>query len=190
MITIRTDYGTRAKDLVIERYKNATTVIGLCEGLTEEIQDLEDAVSQVLNETHNIDTAVGVYLDDIGDIVGEYRDGRDDTSYRQSIIQRIATNISGGQPEILLSIGQLFTGSTHIDYLPIYPAGLMLTFHEGVITDSIIEKLFNAVAAGVRMTVISSPAVPLVFDGDPAGDVLSEDGDTFGGEFSEVLTDV
>lgn len=59
------------------------------------VQDIENALQQLLTMRF-IDTAVGVQLDVLGNIVGQGRDGLVDATYRRYIRARISANRSKG----------------------------------------------------------------------------------------------
>lgn len=68
-----------------------------------QIQELEQFFF-TLKTLRTIDTAVGVQLEGIGDIVGEARNGRSDDDYRRAVRAKILINISSGTTEDLLGV--------------------------------------------------------------------------------------
>ena len=69
-------------------------------------QPLEDAWQQ-LRLLRSVDTAVGVQLDMIGEIVGQERGGMVDDDYRRFVRARIAANISDGRVFDLIKVATL-----------------------------------------------------------------------------------
>lgn len=92
--------------------------------LYSEKLDEFDTLRISLGVLRDINSAEGVILDRIGDIVGETRDGREDQEYRLFVKIAIAKNLCGGSiPEIitiakLISIGQTFK-ITELHDLPV-----------------------------------------------------------------------
>lgn len=70
---------------------------------TNQIQDLEQAFFQLINE-RTVDAAVGAQLDGVGSIVGEQRFGRNDPDYRVAIKGRIRLNKSNGTIEDIIAV--------------------------------------------------------------------------------------
>jgi hypothetical protein len=69
----------------------------------QQIQELETMWFELINE-RTMDTAVGVQLDGLGDIVGEERFGRNDDDYRVAIKGRIRLNLSNGTAEDIVAV--------------------------------------------------------------------------------------
>ncbi len=68
-----------------------------------QIQELEQVFFQLINE-RTLAAAAGVQLAGIGSIVGEERNGRNDTVYRRAIEARILINLSNGTLEDVLAV--------------------------------------------------------------------------------------
>lgn len=78
--TYISDHVVRAKNRLIEQYKGKTKVEGVVEALVQPLQDIEDVLLQLKTERW-IDSAIGIQLDKIGEIVGierEYEQGDED----------------------------------------------------------------------------------------------------------------
>ena len=84
----------------------------MLELLGVQVQEVEDAVYQILTDTV-LETAEGAQLDGLGEIVGEERAGRDDATYRIAIRTRIAINLSEGTIEniMLNQVAPIGTGA-------------------------------------------------------------------------------
>lgn len=139
------DHFEQAKAFLTDCYKGRPVLEGFLKALSTQIQEAEDMLWDVIqsrllgtttatipSETDdgsddvvldggeavivNMD-ATGAQLDPIGDLVGEARDGRDDTDYTAAIKMRIRANASDGHPEDLIAIAQLGAGPTAtVDY--------------------------------------------------------------------------
>ena len=107
-LTKKTDHVTEALGNYIQRFKNKPRLMALTTAYLEQIQDLEDALFQLITD-RTIETAVGPQLDGIGSIVGEDREGRDDDDYRLAIRVRILLNLTDGTIEQVIEILKLAT---------------------------------------------------------------------------------
>lgn len=88
---------------LIEQYKDKPYIEALLTSWLGQVQDLENALFEVLQE-RNIDDSVGVQLDVLGDVVGQFRNSDDDEIFRTSIRVRILINNSEGTPEDIIRV--------------------------------------------------------------------------------------
>lgn len=86
---------------------------GLIQSLVSPAQNFETIANEMLNE-RGLTTSEGVNLDRIGQIVGQDRQGLDDTAYLATIGAQIAENNSNGTADELLSISQVLLGDDFI----------------------------------------------------------------------------
>lgn len=122
--TYISDHVVRAKNRLIEQYKGKTKVEGVVEALVQPLQDIEDVLLQLKTERW-IDSAIGIQLDKIGEIVGierEYEQGDED--YRLLIKAKIIMNLNQGTPEEVIAAAKFFIGAIFIWYLEVYPAAV------------------------------------------------------------------
>jgi hypothetical protein len=113
------------KDLLLHQFKNSPNILKLIEVYGTQMQDLEIEYFSLL-ESLGIDTATGYSLDLIGKEVREFREGRNDTDYRQAILVKIFINNSSGTPEEVISAAKQITEATQVNYSEEYPAGVVL----------------------------------------------------------------
>lgn len=151
-LTKKTDHVTEAQGNFIEQFKGKTNLDALMAAWVQQVQDLEDALFEIRDET-NIDNAVGVQLDVLGRIVGVDREGRTDADFRVAINARIGLNIGSGTiEEILEQIVAL--GATNIEFLDVYPAAFDIEINDAVTNGSEIANVVNdAKPAAVRASV-------------------------------------
>ncbi len=123
-----------------------------------QIQDAEDAGFQLATE-RTVDTAVGVQLDGLGDIVGQTRQGLSDDDYRPLIRARIrANNSEGTAPNIIdvavAALNNPGAGKVLYDIKP--PAGYLLKIVDELLFDEHIlnDLIQDATSAGVRGVLI------------------------------------
>jgi len=167
-LTQKTDHVTEALANFIERFKDKPNLAAWLTSYINQIQDLEDTYFDIMAQ-RCLDTAVGVQLDGLGEIVGESRQGRDDDTYRVAIRARRLLNASEGTPEELMNIISAsldFSVTVHIrEY---YPAALTAeaveTFPTGYDPAQIGTILRLGKPAGVKAHLLTHPADPFQFD--------------------------
>jgi len=147
---------------LIEQYKQSVNMKAFIKPPIDQLQDLED-VAYSLYGLYNIDNNSGIYLDQIGGIVGQQRFGFGDDVYRLLIRARIAINVSGGNPENIINIVRLISGSDDIYYFELYPAAFQVGFAGEVdpaLESFIVDAINVASPAGVSLDLV------VVFDED------------------------
>jgi hypothetical protein len=109
--TKRTDHVQDSRSLLIEQFKNRTVITGLLDVFSRRAQDLENVFWDIIDK-RLLDNALDAQLDALGRLVGEKRDGRNNTAYKKGIRLRIRVNRSKGRSadlvDLLLLWGQVF----------------------------------------------------------------------------------
>jgi len=131
------DYETLALSRLTNFFQDKPRVKSLVGALPRQLDIFEAVANQVKNE-RAIDTAIGIQLDKLGDIVGEKRRGRDDDTYRKAITFRVFVNISKGRPSDLIGSTRTLTQADDVQYIESYPATAYL-FSNGYDADSTIQ---------------------------------------------------
>jgi hypothetical protein len=123
----------------------------------EEVQELEVATLSVADQK-NINTAIGVWLDYIGNIVGEVRRGRNDTDYRAALLLKIAINSSDGTPNTIIDITKQYTGATNSRIIEYFTAYLfnILQLPESTPYTGIADLVDTIKPAGVGIVVVDN----------------------------------
>ena len=138
------------------QFKDSTKLRALLSALVAPSQEIEDALWQLLTE-RGVETAVGLQLDKIGEIVGQERGGLSDSVYRKYIRARIAANRSDGIVDDLIFVTRavLNDDAAVIQIEPQYPAAVVVRVFSLSVTAetavALIKFLKAAVAAGVRI---------------------------------------
>ncbi len=139
---------------------------------------------QLLQTMRYLNTAQGVQLDGLGQIVGLARiAGQSDASYREALQFQIFINQSHGTPEEVIQILAFLTQATRVFYNEVYPAAYQmatngLNFPEyiaGVSSPADLDLLIQAASpAGVRFIGITAiyNSVPFSFSSDPVTEQL------------------
>lgn len=151
------------------------------------LQEIDDQ-NQLLIAGRFLETAQGVNLDGIGEILGLARGpGQDDASYREDLKFQIFINRSNGTPEDVIEILKYLTDAQKIWYYDMFPAGFQLAT-DGLTFPKIWTDLVNAIKqaspAGVNYCPITAlvawdainnilyRTVPFTFSGDPIEQLL------------------
>jgi hypothetical protein len=160
-LTYISDRVERALARLPQQHKDKANIRALVSALVGPAQAIEDAIWQ-LYTLRRVDTAEGVQLDLLGDVVGQPRDGLSDDDYRRYIRARIATNRSLGVVEDLIKITRLVVGddALRVEVERQNIATIVVRLLEIPITDEladiVFDFLFKAKAAGVRLILESS----------------------------------
>ena len=118
-----TTHVAEAQDNVVEQFRGKTTLAALIESWVQQIQDLETAAFEVLEDTL-LSTAVGVQLDGIGEVLNEERQGKSDADYRVALAAIINVRNSEATCEDLIELvdGATGGGATLLVREPVFPA--------------------------------------------------------------------
>jgi hypothetical protein len=149
--TYITNHVEQSQDLLLSQFKNSPNILKWLEIYGDQIQQLEIEYFALLDSL-GIESAVGYGLDLIGKEVGELRQDRNDTDYRDGIITRIFINNSSGTPEEVIASTLQITKATQVNYSEQYPAGVVL---------EILGAEYVSKAPTIRKTIPA--AVDLIF---------------------------
>jgi hypothetical protein len=120
-MTQKTTRVTEAQGRLIEQFRGHTNIDAIVKAFAQQSQDLEDAAFQVIENTL-VATAVGVQLDELGEIVGVERGGKSDADYRVRIGAQIILNSSSGTIEELLALATALGATTDTVITEVQPA--------------------------------------------------------------------
>jgi hypothetical protein len=162
-------------------------------------QSLEDIMGEMLAD-RGLDTAGGVNLDRIGQIVGSDRDGNTDEDYRIIIAAQIAGNNSDGTARDLLGITQVLMADEFINssIKELFPAkvvidiGVELPLVEPNNTARVLSGLLEAKLAGVDIDVeLVVDDNYFAFDSDTsvgANGFSTTDNPSTGGNYTNIIS--
>lgn len=140
--------------------KKALTVV------LKPLQDLEYVFAQLLTARY-VGTATGIYLDDVGALVGQPRNGvTDDDLYRRHVRARISANRSKGLTEDVITVARAVLGDVAyrvvVDNTGI--AALVVRIADKALPSAVATILIDmerdTVAAGVRILIEWSIVAP------------------------------
>lgn len=147
---------------------------GLVDALNDRTISLTDAAAQVA-AAFDLDTAVGVPLDRIGEILQLPRFGYSDDRYRTLLqIQAQLILSSATTTPVILRIVELFSGHAPTLYADAYPMGFRVGAQLDDPTDAalLVELIGKAKAAAYAATVIVSGPLDETVIGDYSTDPL------------------
>lgn len=163
------DHQAQAKAKLLEQYKGNVDVEGMLDALDGNIQDLEDALWQLFT-LRWLDTAVGVQLDGLGQILTFPRNTPDDEVYRLELKARSVQLISESEPEALIKVMKFMTNATLVTFQDWYPGDIGMGT-DGVVLLGQINLLYDmaqrAAGAGIRVAWLwqFDPVNPFSCDG-------------------------
>jgi hypothetical protein len=164
-LTQITDRVERALARLPQQHKDKANIRALVTVFVTQVQELSDAAWQ-LYTLRRIDTAEGVQLDQLGDIVGQPRAGLSDDDYRRYIRARVATNRSLASVEELIKITRLIVDDDALlvqaerHNIATIIIRLLDVATSDDLADIVFSFLFKAKAAGVRLILESSAEEP------------------------------
>lgn len=152
-----TDYEQRAHDRLIHYFQGKPRIRAVLGSWAEQIQELETIFWYLLTR-RGLSDAEGVWLDVLGDVVGEPRQDRTDAGYRAAIRVRILVNRSNGKlPELIAIAGQMLGTGADVQVTEHAPASIMVRVHSDlgdVLPADLIRMLRQAKAGGVRLDLV------------------------------------
>ena len=134
-----------------EQFRGKPNLTKLVAAFAARTQGVEDIVWEVYN-ARQFENAEDARLDDIGAIVGQPRDGRDDAEYRQWIAARLVINRANGTADDTLHVLELIIPDYTPEYAEYYPAAYAVRLY-GYPGDfnTVFDILREAKPAGVRL---------------------------------------
>ena len=145
----KTTHVAEALANLIAQFEDKPNIIKLISIYVAQLQELEDAFSDLLTET-TIENAEGLHLDNIGQIVGEPRSGRSDVQYRTAIRARIGLNTSEGTIEDVIDLATAVSGApVAVQIQEIFPAGFLLNILDPIDPAQVdIDRMASFIASG------------------------------------------
>ena len=160
--------------------------------LLNQVQQLEDVLFPLLSE-RGLAVAQAGTLDQLGRLVGESRQARQDPEYRAAIGLRIERNNSRGEADRLIRVIKKLTGATTVTLTEPSTGVVLITF-DGQSIPSDLRAAMEAIApVGVRLVLIQQYIPPFAFSSVadhnmPAGaQGFSDIHQTHGGRLSRFI---
>lgn len=105
--TVDNNYAGEAFGYLLSQFQNSPNIVGILSAHSAQAQAIEDATQAAL-VSHQLGTAYGSALDDIGVLVGVSRSGLTDSQYTTTLLLQIAINRSDGTTAALYGILALY----------------------------------------------------------------------------------
>ena len=158
MITVIPNHVAQALARLREQYQSKPNIEALIQSWTNQIQELEEITSD-MSTNRTVNSAVGIQLDRLGELLNRPREGRTDEQYRIVLLAKISQNISRGTPEDVINVFKVLTSSAKV-YLSDDEHGEIYLLADHVLTqddvNTIIREMYTVVAAGVRINGLGS----------------------------------
>jgi hypothetical protein len=146
---------TEARALLTEQFRGKTVIQGLLDAFSRQCQAIEDVFWQII-ELRYLNSATGVQLDLLGELVKEGRRGRADTDYRNGIKVKIRVLLSKGRAEDLIAIAKLANAPGTPRYEDLRLLNFSVETYSQVAENYLAQYLSQARAAGTYGTLIAS----------------------------------
>lgn len=182
MIPVNEDLSEIGLNLLLYQFSDKTNITKILEqylkGLHEVQQDLFTLV-----DNFNIEDAVGIYLDYLGKLVGERREGDNDDDYRKRIKIRLLINNSKGTPNELLEILSQLTETDNVRIWEHFPVSTLLYTDGNNATVKTLKALKDSspitsntvlVVDTTRRGFVGTELLPSYPEKDNKGDILAE----------------
>lgn len=195
-VLARVQHCAEGKKLLLSQFRGKPRLEGILCALLDGVQDWEDAALQVYMGRW-LDCAVGIQLDQLGDLIDLARAGWPDETYRMLLRAQILVLRSDGEwPDIFGVLAAI--GYTAVHGVDVKIAAMRIVFAEPFNEDIGARDTFGLLertrTGGVRLSMIfpvdAAPAFELA-DTTPATDLDRGFGDavanTIGGELFAVL---
>lgn len=152
---------------LIEAFKDKPLVTAVLRVSLLRVQHFEDVLWDIYTGVW-LPNAIGVQLDNLGDIVGEPRKGRADDLYRLWVKARILANRSNGKQQELLAVLRLLIGpGPTVTYTRTPPAAFRIEIagmsSSGDVARTVQSILTQMKAAGVRMELEYTDEIATAF---------------------------
>lgn len=173
-IHLVSDRVERAKSFLLSQFKDKANINLIVEALVEEVQEAENALIE-LRDLRMLETATGATLDNIGKRMKVVRSSDDDTAYRTAIKVRILRKINKGTASDIKSVFKLLTQDpdpiiSNTSPCVVELAAVLTCIGE---SDSAINEIISLFPVNTGVRVLSKPARPFGFAGNPKAFPLS-----------------
>jgi len=148
------DILTEGVEKLLFQFEEQPKIVPFLESYLKQINKTQQDTLYLLSN-RGVFNATGVFLDNIGALLGESRQWRGDEDYRDRILDRILINNSEGTPKDVLTVLKEVTEATDVRLFAHYPADIHL-FTNGVDRDlnNVVPIMNDVVPAGTSDVTI------------------------------------
>ncbi len=166
------DHITTGLEKLTETFKNQPVIEAMLRAFLRQADELEEQLwllmwGWVLEYVHPDGTynAYGKQLDDIGAIVGQLREGREDDDYVAALKIRIRINLSKGRSSDMVAIAALLDEDmTYVEYFPLAWEASLYNISNGGDISRMLAQAKAASSYGVILTSDFDEANVFKFD--------------------------
>jgi hypothetical protein len=148
-----TTHITQGLDLLLEQFKNKPKLAAVLTAYLRQVQELEDALWD-LRLLKTAEALSGEALNQLGRVVGQAREGRDDPTYRLWIRARARVNRSFGKPIDVIEVAKILVGAdVSVRLQELWPASMIVHAGDQVASlgGEMAKLLRQTKAAGVAL---------------------------------------
>ncbi len=167
------DFQEIAVSRLTNQFRDSPKLQALVAAMVAQFNEVGAAADELRDERWPA-VAVGDQLDGCGYIVGEARQGRNNTNYREAIFFKIFVNSSNATPEDLIHALRILTSPDDIQYMEQYPATAIL-FTDGPTVPEGLQNTMQGLAPAAISEVpvmVSYAAVPFRFSSELPTSIL------------------
>lgn len=173
----------RALSRLIQQFKGQENISKLLTAFADELQEVQSALYQVLNE-RSLGDAVGAQLDDIAALLNISREGKTDNELRSAIQVEIVINFSKSRDSDVVEVLQLLTQANQTQVIEQFPAGINVFLDSLGLSDVATLQLAldksTGAAVEVHSVVVSDDDGAFGFEGDPQALGFADEGSVSG----------
>lgn len=126
------DHVVRMLALLASQFDDSVLLKGFIRAFALQVQDLQNAAEQLYYE-RSLNTAVGIQLDGIGEILNVLRlQGESDDLYRERLRFKSFLIFSSGTPEQIMYILETQSEASFVEYFDIFPAAYQMYTNGGL----------------------------------------------------------
>lgn len=151
-IPSKIDHVEKGLSRLLSQFKDKPVIQAFLSSYLSQLDTIQEDTFYLLNN-RGIDNAEGVFLDNLGKLVGESRLGRNDEDYRKAILARIYINNSDGTPINLIEILKTITKTEDVKYFEHYPANVHMSSN-GVDLEEAAKLMPSVAPAGASDVTI------------------------------------
>lgn len=159
--------------LLISEFKDSPILNNLIKIIIDRYDSVGVTSDEIFSEQWR-DTANGIQLDRIGEIVDLQRNDLSDDDYRTQIKFKIFINLTCGEPEALISFTQNVCGGRV--HLMEFGGSVLISSNGNNISSDLVKSIDSIASGGVRVdgVVSEDSEYPFVFKNDSDGEGFAE----------------
>lgn len=143
MIPVKQDLELQGEELLLHQFRDKKNIKAILGSYNNEVEQANKHLFDLINN-FTVEKATGIYLEYLGNIVGQKRLGNTDEDYRDLILKKILVNTSDGTPDTLLSILSDLTNTDNVRLWEHFPLSAIYYTDGNNATLSTLQTLKDA----------------------------------------------